>query len=258
MNERKYKYIYGPVPSWRLGSSLGIDPVSKGRKICSFDCIYCQIGKTGLLTNERGIFINCKDIIEELDSLPPLKIDYITFSGAGEPTLAGNLGEMIKAVKQIRKEKIAVISNSSLFYREDVRKDLQLADFVMAKFDAPTQGILTAINQPMKAINIEQIISGIKTFKETFRGRLALQIMFMEQNIKYAKEIAQIAKEIKPDEVQLNTPLRQCKVRPLTKSEMDNIERYFSGLNTVSVYNAKKKDTKPVSSEDTLKRRGKV
>jgi len=87
---------------------------------------------------------------------------------------------------------------------------------------------------------------------------MALQIMFIGQNKKYANEIAQIAKVIKPDEVQLNTPLRPCKIKPLTKSEMDNIERYFSGLNTVSVYNAEKKGVKPISSEDTLKRRGKV
>lgn len=258
MNNKKYKYIYGPVPSWRLGSSLGIDPVSKGRKICSFDCIYCQIGKTGLLTDERRTFINCSDIIDELDSLPPLKIDYITFSGAGEPTLADNLGEMIKAIKQIRKEKIAVISNSSLFHREDVRKDLQLADFVIAKLDAPTQEILTTINQPIEIINIEHIISGIKMFKEMYKGKLALQIMFVEQNKGCAQDIARIAKEIHPDEVQINTPLRPCKVKPLPKPEIDRIESYFDGLKTISVYKTERKKISSLSDEDTLKRRGKA
>ena len=110
MDAKSFKYVYGPVSSWRLGCSLGIDPVSKGRKICSFDCIYCQVGKTGLLIDERHRFINCEDIIKELDSLPPLEIDYITFSGAGEPTLASNLGEMIRGIKKIRQEKIAVIT----------------------------------------------------------------------------------------------------------------------------------------------------
>jgi len=258
MNQKRYKYIYGPVPSWRLGSSLGIDPVSKGRKICSFDCIYCQIGKAGLLTDERGIFINCRDIIDELDSLPPLKIDYITFSGAGEPTLAANLGEMIKAIKQIRKEKIAVISNSSLFHREDVRKDLQLADFVMAKLDASSQEILTAVNKPIRTIDIEQIISGIKTFKKTYKGKLALQIMFVEQNKESARDIAQIAKEINPDEVQINTPLRPCRVKPLPEAEIDRIESFFEGLKVISVYKAERKEITPLSDEETLKRRGKV
>ncbi len=258
MNQKKYKYIYGPVPSWRLGSSLGIDPVSKGRKICSFDCIYCQIGKAGLMTDERGIFINCSDIIEEIDSLPPLKIDYITFSGAGEPTLAANLGKMIKAVRQIRKEKVAVISNSFLFCKEDVRRDLQLADFVIAKLDAPTQEVLTAINQPIKTIDIEKIISGIKTFKKMYKGKLALQIMFIEKNKEFAEDIAQIAREINPDEVQINTPLRPCGVRPLPEFEIDKIESLFEGLKTVSVYKAERKKIRPLSDEETLKRRGKI
>jgi len=258
MSKKKYKYIYGPVPSWRLGSSLGIDLVSKGRKICSFDCVYCQIGKTGLLTDDRRIFIKCKDIIEELDSLPPLKIDYITFSGAGEPTLAANLGEMIKSVKQIRKEKIAVISNSSLFHREDVRKDLQLADFVIAKFDASTQETLMAVNKPMKTINIKHIVSGIKTFREMYKGKLALQIMFIEQNKGSVKDIARIVKEINPDEVQINTPLRPCGVKPLSESEIDKIETYFNDLKTISVYKSERKEISSLSDEETLKRRGKI
>ncbi|MDD5655136.1 MAG: radical SAM protein, partial [Candidatus Omnitrophica bacterium] len=134
--KRAFKYIYGPVPSWRLGSSLGIDPVSKGRKICSFDCVYCQIGKAGLFIKERKRFIDTGEIIAELAGLPPLKIDYLTFSGAGEPTLAENLGEMIKAVKAIRPEPIAVITNGSLMTQADVRQELALADFVIAKLDA--------------------------------------------------------------------------------------------------------------------------
>ncbi len=258
MSNKKYKYIYGPVPSWRLGSSLGIDPVSKGRKICNFNCVYCQIGKDGLLTDERGIFVNCGDIIDELKLLPSLKIDYITFSGAGEPTLAGNLGEIIRATKQIRKEKIAVISNSSLFHREDVQKDLQLADFVIAKLDASTQEGLTNINQPVERINIERIILGIKTFRKMYKGKLALQIMFIEQNKRYAQDIARIAKEIHPDEVQINTPLRPCKVKPLSKPEIEKIEAYFNGFKTISVYNAEKKKISSLSDENTLKRRGKV
>jgi len=127
-----FKYIYGPVPSWRLGSSLGIDPLSKDGKVCSFDCLYCQLGETKFLTDERKKFVPGEEVIGELDSLPTLKIDYITFSGMGEPTLASNLGQMIKAIKKIRKEKIAVLTNSSLMHREDVQKDLFCADFVVA------------------------------------------------------------------------------------------------------------------------------
>ena len=258
MKKKSFKYIYGPVPSWRLGSSLGIDPLSARKKACSFDCIYCQIGKTEILTDKRKTFATVGDIIDELNSLPPVEIDYITFSGTGEPTLAKNLGKMVEAIKGIRKEKTAILTNSSLVDRKDVQKDLCLIDFVVAKLDAPTQNIFELINQPVKTARIKKIIKSMKGFKRLYPGRLALQIMFIQENKKHAKEIAQIAKEIKPDEVQLNTPLRPCRAKPLTKSEMEAIERYFGTLNTISVYNSRKKSVTPISTKNTLKRRGKV
>ncbi len=110
----------------------------------------------------------------------------------------------------------------------------------------------------MRTSRIDVLIKAIKDFKSCYLGKLALQIMCLKMNKKYAEDIAQIAKEIRPDEVQINTPFRPCKIRPLPKAERNTIERYFSGLNTVSVYNAEKKGVKPISSEDTLKRRGKV
>lgn len=237
---------------------MGVDPVSTGKKVCSFDCIYCQIGKTVILTDTRKIFIKSEDIIEELDSLPLLTIDYITFSGAGEPTLAANLGEMIKAAKKIRREKIAVISNASLLHREDVREDLLAADLVIAKLDAPTQDILKTVNQPIETITIEHILSGIKMFKQVYKGRLTLQLMFVEQNKEYAQDLAWIARQIQPDEVQINTPLRPGGVKPLSEPELNRIEDYFDGLNTISVYKVKKKRINSISDEDTLRRRGKV
>jgi len=256
--DRGYKYIYGPVPSWRLGSSLGIDPISKNEKVCTFDCIYCQLGKTKSFNCKRKIFIPVVKIIKELKSLPPVKIDYITFSGRGEPTLAENLGDMIKTVRKIRKEKIAVLTNSSLMDREDVRKDLSLADVVVCKLDAPSQYVFEIVNAPMKGFKIEGIINAIKEFKSFYKRKLALQIMFIEENRQYASEIASMARYIGPDEVQLNTPLRPCGVKALTKSGMGAMEKYFSSLNVVSVYGAKRKDVEPISSENTLKRRGKV
>ncbi|MBL7156576.1 MAG: radical SAM protein [Candidatus Omnitrophica bacterium] len=258
MSQKNYKYIYGPVPSWRLGSSLGIDPLSKGEKVCTFDCVYCQIGKTKILTDKRKTFVKVEDVIEEFDSLPHLKIDYITFSGTGEPTLAKNLGDMIRAIKKIRNEKIAVLTNSSLLNREDVQKDLFCADFVVAKLDSSMQKVFNQVNKPLSTIKIENIIQAVKDFKSCYIGKLALQIMFIEQNKSYVQEIAKIAKEISPDEVQLNTPLRPCRVKPLTNPEMNIIKAHFAGLNTVSVYDAQKKRVNPISSEDTLKRRGKV
>ncbi len=258
MEQKKYKHVYGPVWSWRLGSSLGIDPIFKGRKVCSFDCVYCQIKKAGLLTQQRHRFVSSDDVVNELRRFPVAgKLDFITFSGAGEPTLAENLGEMIKAVKLVRRDKVAVITNSSLIHDKEVRKDLSLADCVVAKLDASRQEIFQSINHPSGSIQLDDIISGLKSFREISKGKLALQIMFVDQNKGFAREIAEIAREINPHEVQINTPLRPCKVKALTPPEMEEIEKAFEGFHVVSVYKAPKKIVEAVSDEETLIRRGK-
>jgi wyosine [tRNA(Phe)-imidazoG37] synthetase (radical SAM superfamily) len=258
MWKKNLKYVYGPVSSWRLGSSLGIDPLSDKEKICTFDCLYCQLGRTYKFANERKVFVPVDEIIDEINSLPDIELDYITFSGRGEPTLAKNLGKMIKAIRKIRKEKIAVITNSSLMYMDDVVEDLLLADFVLAKLDAYSQESLEIINRPIKQITFDMIVDGIKQFKSKYKGKLALQIMFIKENQKNAKEISEIAKEINPDEIQINTPLRPSQSKPLSKSEIDKIKEYFKDMNTISVYDTKIKKAEPISTEDTLKRRGKV
>lgn len=259
MRKKNLKYVYGPVPSWRLGSSLGIDPLSLQDKVCTFDCIYCQLGETGSFSLEREVYVPVESLLEEISSLPEIEIDYITFSGRGEPTLAKNLGEMISLVKKLRKEKVAVITNSSLIDREDVVKDLLQADFVMAKLDAFSQESLEVINRPVKQIGFETIFNGIKKFRSVYQGKLALQIMFVEENKNNAKELAELAREIDPDEVQVNTPLRPCGVSPLSKEEIYRIKGYFEGMNTISVYDVNKEKTvRPIGGEDTLKRRGKI
>lgn len=256
---KKFRYIYGPVPSWRVGSSLGIDLLSQEEKICSFDCLYCQLGRTKTLTATRQLYIPEDLIIREIEMLPVgIDIDYITLSGRGEPTLAINLGDTINALKGIRKEAIAVITNSSLMNRQDVREELSSADFVIAKLDACSQESFMAVNQPFKGAEFDAIVQGIKEFKRYFKGRLALQIMFMKENAQYAGDIAEIARQIHPDEVQINTPLRPCGVQPLEREELSKIKDLFSGLNAISVYESRKKIVKPISDGDTLKRRGKI
>ncbi len=258
MTKRKYKYIYGPVPSWRLGSSLGVDPIQGREKVCSFDCLYCQLGRTEIFTARRKKFVATSEVMKEINSLPPVKIDYITFSGMGEPTLAKNLGEMIRAVKRARKEKVAVLTNASLMYRKDVRRDLLKADLVAVKMDASSEKLLRKVNKPTGGITLGRIVRSIKDFKAAYKGKLALQIMFVKENEKYAKEIAGIAKEIGPDEVQINTPLRPCAVKPLTRNKISRIKKYFQPLNAVSVYESRRKKVRPISTEETLKRRGKI
>ena len=256
MGKKEFKYIYGPVPSWRLGSSLGIDPLSQNEKICTFDCLYCQLGRTSKFIKERKVYIPASEIIKEISLLPKVKIDYITFSGRGEPTLAGNLGQMIKSIKKLRKEKIAVLTNSSLITREEVRKDLAPADFVIVKLDAFSEESFDTINKPVKGIRFNAILKGIKQFRKEYKGKFGLQIMFIKENKDSALQIASLAREIWPDEIQINTPLRPCKVSPLSRGEIDKVIQYFKNMNVVSVYGVKRKKVVPISKEDTLKRRG--
>jgi len=197
-------------------------------------------------------------ITDEIMSLPPVNIDYITFSGRGEPTLAANLGEMIKAARKIRQEKIAVITNSSILCRKDVTDDLLPADCVVAKLDAYSQKSLDEINRPMEGITFSGIVNSMREFRQKYKGKFAIQIMFMKVNKKHAVEIAKIVRSIKPDEVQINTPLRKCGVKPLPKTEIDKIKKYFAGIDIISVYDVKKKEIESISKKDTLRRRGKI
>jgi len=254
--KNQYKYIYGPVFSWRLGMSLGIDPVSQGDKICNFDCIYCQLGNTTRYQNVRQIFVSVEEIVSELNSFPYDKVDYFTFSARGEPTLAKNLGEMIRAVKQDKERKVAVITNAVLIDQRDVQDDLMEADIVLTKLDFYHTPSLHDINNPEVNMDSSRIIDGIKSFRKRYKGKLALQIMFMKENENFAKEIASIAKDIQPDEVQINTPLRPCGVQPLNKEGIDAIKEYFSGLPIFSVYDVEKKKVAPLSEDKTKDRHG--
>lgn len=252
----KYKYIYGPVYSWRMGTSLGIDPVTANGKICNFDCIYCQLGRTAKFYTQREEFVSVDAIMAEIDALPPMHIDYYTFSGRGEPTLARNLGKMIRALRARGKGKVAVITNAALIDQRDVRRDLALADFVLVKLDACDQETLAQVDVPAARIDFKKIIKGIKAFRKEFSGKLALQVMFIKQNKHHAAAIAEIARDINPDEVQINTPLRPCAVKPLDRKEIAGIKKHFKGLKTVSVYDAERKNIRPMDDKETIRRHG--
>jgi wyosine [tRNA(Phe)-imidazoG37] synthetase (radical SAM superfamily) len=262
MEPSKYKYIYGPVSSWRLGRSLGIDPISSFQKICTFDCVYCQAGRTEVFLAQREVFVPTEALIHELRSLPDVAVDYITFAGNGEPTLAKNLGEMIRGVRMVRKEKIAVITNASLIDRKDVVEDLLLADLVEAKLDASSAASFQLVNHPMTEILWEDIVEGLKVFRKVYRGHLTLQIMFVASNKACAAAIAKIAHQIGPDEIELNTPLRACAVKPLLPEEMEEITSVFRGIcgakiKVRSVYEEKREKSRPFHQPSTERRRGK-
>jgi wyosine [tRNA(Phe)-imidazoG37] synthetase (radical SAM superfamily) len=248
--------IYGPVSSWRLGKSLGIDLLNTQRKLCSFNCVYCQLGETDQFVVEPREFVSQERLTSEIKLLRPIKADYATFSGLGEPTLASNLGEAIELARSNLNLPIAVLTNSSLMFREDVRQQLAHADTVVAKLDVPNEELLAMVNRPAPGLHFDQIKDGIKLFRDKYRGKLALQIMFIEANKDYALEMAALAREISPDEVQINTPLRPSKVKPLPPGNVASIREKFHNLkNVITVYEAPRHEVRPLDLVETLRRR---
>jgi len=250
-----FKYIYGPVYSWRLGRSLGVDPLSSKEKICNMDCVYCQLGRTAVLSHERREYIPTQAVLDEIKTIPEFFIDYITFSGRGEPTLAQNLGAMIRGVKKIRREKIAVITNSSLLCRADVQDDLMSADFVLAKLDASSQKMFDSIDGEC-GIDYDEMIRGIGLFRERYKGKFALQIMVIQDNVEHLKKLGALAFLLNPHEVQLNTPLRASSTPPLGREQLHKAKTFFRGIPVISCYDAPQETIVPLDNRATASRHG--
>jgi wyosine [tRNA(Phe)-imidazoG37] synthetase (radical SAM superfamily) len=251
--------IYGPVPSWRLGRSLGIDLLSHKAKTCNFNCIYCQLGETVNPVTQRREFVSLAQLSEELKEVRGIAADYVTFSGTGEPTLASNLGKAIEIAKSALNLPVAVLTNSSLMPRKDVRRDLAKADVVVAEVDAHTQELFRQINRPVTALLLTDILDGIQLFRREFEGKLCMEVMFVKLNENFAGEIANVVRFLSPDQVQLNTPLRPCTIKPLTPAQMSFIRSEFVHLgDVITVYEASRPEVTPLNLKETLRRRPKV
>jgi wyosine [tRNA(Phe)-imidazoG37] synthetase (radical SAM superfamily) len=247
--------VYGPVPSWRLGRSLGVDLTPGDVKTCSFDCLYCQLGRTARPLAERAQFVSLEALAVELETARGVGVDYVTFSGMGEPTLAANLGDAIRLARATLSLPVAVLTNSSLMTRTDVREDLACADVVVAKLDAPSQQLFARMNRPVVDVSLQDIVQAISLFRAEHEGKLALDMMFVRANKGLAAEMAALAGRLAPDEVQINTPLRPCAVAPLTPDELAAIRAEFVGLRVLTVYEATPPAVTPLDVGETLRRR---
>ena len=246
--------VYGPVPSWRLGRSLGIDLLPGRGKTCCFDCIYCQLGVTKNATVERAEFVKLDDLARELAAVKGVPADYVTFSGTGEPTLAATWA-CHRLARQELGLPVAVLTNSALISREDVREDLAKADIVVAKLDAPDERLFRLINRPAVDLTLKEVVDGIRRFRSQWSGRLALQMMFLTANKRVAEEMAALAAGLSPDEVQINTPLRPCAAAPLSAEEIAAIRDNFTGLNVRTAYEATRPEVEPIDARETRRRR---
>jgi wyosine [tRNA(Phe)-imidazoG37] synthetase (radical SAM superfamily) len=250
--------VYGPVHSWRLGRSIGIDLLFVD-SICSFRCVYCQLGKINVQTMGRRVFVSTERVISDLRASNWQEADVVTFSGSGEPTLAYNLGDAIREVRFFTSKPIIVLTNSTMLGIPSVRQDLCEADRVFCKLDAATDRTLALIGRPMPGITVDGIVKGIGLLRNQFTGHLAVQIMLTRLNLTEVDQFAGQLNRIRPDKVQLNTPLRPTtrmwfresrgelgvpdihKIYPrsIPVEELDRAEKrlqVLTGLNISSVY----------------------
>jgi wyosine [tRNA(Phe)-imidazoG37] synthetase (radical SAM superfamily) len=206
-------FVYGPVPSRRLGQSLGVDPIPF--KTCNYNCVYCQLGRTTPLSNERREFFPPAGILAEvqaaLDKHQPGDIDYITIVGQGEPLLSAGLGQLIGEIQALTTIPVAVITNGSLLFRPEVRAEVSLADVVIPTLDAADEATFRRINRPWPELKITEIIEGLITFRKVFAGRLWVEVMLVK-GVNDSEEtltgMANALRRIRPDQVHLNVPLR--------------------------------------------------
>jgi wyosine [tRNA(Phe)-imidazoG37] synthetase (radical SAM superfamily) len=199
--------IYGPVKSWRLGASLGVDLLLHS-SICSFNCVYCQLGDIQVKTAERKIYVPTEKVERDLRLSDWEKADLVTVSGNGEPTLALNLGEVLQVIREYTCKPSTVLTNATLLNDPAVRQDLNYADHVACKLDAATDTVLQRMNRPVAGISMARIVKGIQTLRRGYGGKLSLQCMFMPTNREDVEALAKLLESLEVDEIQLNTPKR--------------------------------------------------
>ena len=207
------KHVFGPVPSRRLGQSLGIDPVPL--KTCNWNCVYCQLGRSRPMIQLRREYFPTDEIIAEVQEVlaahQPKEIDWITFVGSGETTLHNGIGKMIHAVKQMTTLPVAVITNGSLLYQPEVRQELAQADAVLPTLDAGTESLFIQINRPHPEFTFQRHIEGLQAFRREYGGKLWVEVMLVggvNDTEEALRQIATTLEEIHPDEVHILQPER--------------------------------------------------
>ena len=231
-----YKYVFGPVPSRRMGLSIGISPINKGH--CNYSCIYCQLGRTKNMTNERYKYFHRKDIINEFKDYLKNRVnfDVATIVGDGEPTLYSELGYLIEELISLTNKPIAVITNGALLTDNQVRQELRNAHIVLPSLDAYNQDMFKKINRPHGKIKFHDVVSGIRNFAKEFNGEVWLETM-MIKDVKYDRksllELKKLLDTINYQRLYINTPVRppaEGSVRPPTKKSVNEAISILEGI----------------------------
>ena len=227
------KYIYGPVKSRRLGSSLGLSLTP--HKVCNLDCVYCQLGKSKQKFTERTEYVKIEEILEEfkawIEQNPQSasELDFITFSGLGEPTLNINIGYLIGQIRKLTNAHIAVITNSTLLKDPQVRLEISTADLIVPSLDAVRQDVFEKIDRPAAGITIMEIIDGLVALRREFRGKIWLEVMLIDginDTLPQIKELKEVIEKINPDKIQLNSPVRSTAENGIKPADKDKLEKF--------------------------------
>ncbi len=235
MRTNIYHYVYGPVPSRRLGRSLGIDLVPQ--KTCSYDCVYCQLGRTTNKTIERKEYVPIQAVLNELKCKldEGITADYISIAGSGEPTLNSGIEDLIVGIKEITSIPLTVLTNGSLLWMKEVQESLMAADIVLPSLDGGSEQLFRHINRPHHDVSFIRMINGLRDFTKEYPGEVWLEVLLMAGLTGLSPEvnkISSIAKRITPKKVQLNTVTRPPAMDfalPIDPEQMLSLSRAFEG-----------------------------
>lgn len=225
-------FLFGPVPSRRLGRSLGVDLIP--RKTCPYDCVYCEVGPTTRQTLKRFDY-QTEAIIRELRAClsQPEELDYITLAGSGEPTLNLGIGRIIAAVKELTDTPVAILTNGALLHLEGVRRDLAGADAILPSLDSAIEETWRAMDRPLPEMSLAQMLEGLEALRREYQGQIWLEIMLLREWNDTAAELAalrRVIEKVSPDKVQLNTAVRpvvEDAAQPLTEEEMQAVAAFL-------------------------------
>jgi len=246
----RFRHLFGPVPSRRLGISLGVDLVPF--KTCTLDCIYCECGKTTFLTVDRKEYVPLEEVIEELNHYLQMKpqLDYITFSGSGEPTLHSKIEQVIHyLIENYPGYKTCLLTNGTLFKDEPVRKQVLEVDLIIPSLDAATEKGFQQINRPHPGLNCPEIIEGLVNLRSEYSGEIRLEIFIAPGFNDTAEELASLKEaieKIKPDSIQLGTldrPGTEEWLEPAESKKMEEISAYLNKAELISSFTPGKKIT---------------
>ncbi|MBW1998488.1 MAG: radical SAM protein [Deltaproteobacteria bacterium] len=236
------KYVFGPVASRRLGLSLGVDLVP--RKCCSYDCIYCQVGRTTIRTLETKPYLPAQAVLQELrQSLDNADPDVVTLSGSGEPTLHGEIGVIIRGIKKIASRKVAVLTNVSLLWNDLVRRNLLEADIIMPTLSTARESTFQTIHRPHPDLQLPKILEGLELLRKEFKGFIGLEIMLISginDGEDEVRELKKVVDALEVDQVQLNTIVRppaDTSALPLESRRLEEIREFFGANAAIISHN---------------------